>query len=505
MKLTLKLIKNNWQITLVLVLALVLRLVLIGDSFWLDEAAQALEIVRPTNQQLNLAKDFQPPLLHLILHFAHRLTGIKSEWFLRSIGALIPGLVTIWATYKIGEKIANKKAGLLAALLLASNSFHIFYSQELRPYSLPAMIGTLSWLTLLKLQATSSKSQTNLKSQILNITILFILSSLGLYSSYLYPFLILSQIAYVLLFKRRVVKAFFYSLFFSFLAFLPWLPMFLQQLKIGTAWQSQLPGWSTVVSITQFKSLPLVFGKFLYGVIDLEISATFFFSSFFIVFLLLTSSWQTLKQINKEKSLKIILIWLMIPLLSAWLVSFIIPVLRPKRVLYLLPAFYLFVSYLLYSPKKSLLVKLTLAILLTTNLLSTFSYYRNPNYQREDWRNLQSQIYNKFDTKDTLLIFSFDEVFAPWIWYEKNSKLIIQNQKFDTLVTGKLYINNINNLEKKLELIKNYKTILVFDYLRDLTDPDDRLLSSIRNKGFAEVGALDQENIGLVRIYLNLH
>ena len=48
----------------IIVGALLLRLILINSSFWLDEAAQALESIRPLSQQLQIQNDFQPPLYH---------------------------------------------------------------------------------------------------------------------------------------------------------------------------------------------------------------------------------------------------------------------------------------------------------------------------------------------------------------------------------------------------------------------------------------------------------
>ena len=58
------------KINLILVFALLLRIPLLNGSFWMDEAAQALEVIRPLSKQFDIIADFQPPLLHLILHFA---------------------------------------------------------------------------------------------------------------------------------------------------------------------------------------------------------------------------------------------------------------------------------------------------------------------------------------------------------------------------------------------------------------------------------------------------
>ena len=64
---------KNWRnlpffLIVILFLALILRLVNLDQSFWLDEAAQVIESSRPLNQQFNLAADFHPPLYHLFLH-----------------------------------------------------------------------------------------------------------------------------------------------------------------------------------------------------------------------------------------------------------------------------------------------------------------------------------------------------------------------------------------------------------------------------------------------------
>ena len=181
-----QILKQTWFVpTLIILLALILRLPLLNGSFWLDEAAQALESSRPLAEQLNIISDFQPPLLHLITHGAIQLG--RAEWWLRLIGALIPGLITILATYKLGQILFKRSTGRLASILLATSSFHIFYSQELRPYSLPAMFALLSWNFLL-----DKKFKT--RPQLILVTVCNIL---GLYSSYLYPFLLLSQLVYV--------------------------------------------------------------------------------------------------------------------------------------------------------------------------------------------------------------------------------------------------------------------------------------------------------------------
>jgi len=486
--------KKIWQqhnlIILILVLALGLRLPLLNGSFWLDEAAQVLESSRPWSQQLKIAADFQPPLIHLILFFALKIS--TAEWWLRTTVALIPGLVTIWASYEIGRKIINQKAGIMTALLLATSSFHIFYSQELRPYSLPTMWAILSWLPLLKAVNFKKFSRLHWLSYTL-------ISLLGLYSSYLYPFFLAAQLIWVIVTKRHKLQEMIGSVFLMIIGFLPWLPSFFEQLKVGGTVREKLPGWDQVVSITQLKSPALVVGKFVYGVMDIELTP-FFITSFtllaFVFGYLIYLNLNNFKKTKAQKSLVLVLSWLTLPLLLAWLISFWVPVVRPKRVLFLLPATYLFISQIATLGRKKIQQQwgtALISILLLLNMWGVLQYHLNLNYQREDWRSLQQEISATYSPSETILLFSYRNPFSPWRWYDQGL--------YPTLTTGKLYIKNVPQLSKKIKVVNDYKYVLLFDYLRDLTDPDDQLRTELWSLGFHEINALDYSNIGFVRVF----
>lgn len=483
----------------ILILALILRLPLLNGSFWLDEAAQALESIRPFSQQLDIIPDFQPPLLHYIVHFASYFS--HSEWWLRLWGALIPGLITIWGTYKVGvlflsnenklkkSKSTHQLTPLFAALLMAVSSFHIFYSQELRPYSLPAMWATLGTLFVLKLL-----KKNNFKTWLVFI----IISILGLYSSYLYPFIFLTQLLY-LIYKKRTKGALLAG-FVSALALAPWLPTFSKQLAAGQALRLQLPGWEKVVSIPLFKALALVEAKFAYGVMDISATPFFIITLLFLLILGIYAFFVFIKQANKsqKKTGLTLLFFYLFPLITAWLVSIFIPVVRPKRLLFLMPYFFLLISLPLDFPLKKLKANWAGYLIfpitvLAIQLIGTFQYYTHPELQREDWRGLKQEIVAKFPENNTVAVFSFDESFAPWRWYSPG--------EIDELATGKLHIQDVENIITTLEPITNYRYVLVFDYLRTLTDPDDILITEVENFGYVGRGVLDYPGIGFVRIY----
>lgn len=546
---------------IILLLALLLRLPQLTGSFWLDEAAQALESSRPFDQQLDIVGDFQPPLMHLLTYVAIQIGqpfGLeRSEWWLRTWGALIPGLLTIFLTMKIAQtfqtspsfkqrlfnpleffkriaansiqlftsfkqspfkfglhnltgiglilreaRVSNIIFGLLTGFLLATSSLHIFYSQELRPYSLPALWATLSWWLIFKKRWHW----------------LAVVTALGLYTSYLYPFLMVGQLAYLFFqtqpdfnFKHKLrasglVKTSLawlttkrMALLGGSLLFLPWLPMFIRQLQAGEVIRAQLPGWSEVVSIPQFKALPLILGKFVFGVVELNLSLPFLVMSAIFVSLLMNLMLNTwIKQPTASKVwLKTLIFWVMIPLLTAWLVSFVVPVVRPKRLLLLLPGFYLAISGLIIVSQSKLKYAL-LVLLIGCNLFGTYSYLTERNLQREDWRGLIRALETKYlhqsgQPQTTTAVFSFSGPFPPWTWYAQ--------PEFATLSTGVLSVNQLTSLDSLLLETQKFQTLLVFDYLQDLTDPNRLLLTELDQAGFAQKELFAYPGIGFVREY----
>src|ERR1017187_7205575 len=111
-------------------------------SIWLDEAVswtQArlgfAEMIRAT------ATDNYPPLHNIVLHFVIRFFG-DSEAALRLPSAIF-GALNILAIYWLGRSLRCRAAGSLGAVLLAFSGFHIWYSQEARPYALLALAATV--------------------------------------------------------------------------------------------------------------------------------------------------------------------------------------------------------------------------------------------------------------------------------------------------------------------------------------------------------------------------
>jgi hypothetical protein len=73
----------------------------------------------------------------------------NSDFSVRLQAALL-GSMSILLTYKLGEILWSREAGVLGAFLLAINAFHLRYSQEARHYGLMVFFALLSLIFLVK-------------------------------------------------------------------------------------------------------------------------------------------------------------------------------------------------------------------------------------------------------------------------------------------------------------------------------------------------------------------
>ncbi|MFH1850428.1 MAG: glycosyltransferase family 39 protein [archaeon] len=95
--------------------------------------------------QLYRLLDWGPPVFYrLIIRLSSSFLPY-NEWGLR-YPSVIFGAISVLLIYYLGAHLFSKKTGLIAALLMGINPFHIYYSQLARGYSLFIMLVMLSSL-----------------------------------------------------------------------------------------------------------------------------------------------------------------------------------------------------------------------------------------------------------------------------------------------------------------------------------------------------------------------
>jgi uncharacterized membrane protein len=129
-------------------LAAVLRLATLGvQSYHHDEIVTASRVLRGGFGHAMDAVGFSesaPPLYYALAWLWTQVTG-TGEVGLRSLSALA-GIATVPVAYRVGLELRGRRAGLMAAALVAVNPMLLWYSQEARAYAFLALLCSVSLL-----------------------------------------------------------------------------------------------------------------------------------------------------------------------------------------------------------------------------------------------------------------------------------------------------------------------------------------------------------------------
>jgi mannosyltransferase len=140
--------RTFWIVAGLTVLAGVLRFATLGvQSYHHDEIVTASRILRDGFWHAMDAVGFSesaPPLYYAIAWAWTQLTG-TGEFGLRTVSAAA-GVATVPVAYLLGAELSSRRAGIVAAALVAVNPMLLWYSQEARAYALFALLTALSLL-----------------------------------------------------------------------------------------------------------------------------------------------------------------------------------------------------------------------------------------------------------------------------------------------------------------------------------------------------------------------
>ena len=117
------------------------------QSYWLDETFTAIFTGRDLDGLLSGVADAEstPPLYYLLAWVWAQVFG-TGEVGLRSLSALL-GTTTVPVAYLAGSALLSRRAGLIAAAMVAVSPLMVWYSQEARAYPLLVLLGAVClWL-----------------------------------------------------------------------------------------------------------------------------------------------------------------------------------------------------------------------------------------------------------------------------------------------------------------------------------------------------------------------
>jgi len=189
-----------WILAFVVAVGAAMRFASLGvQGFHHDEVITAMRVIPGSfSDMLRAVRDSEsnPPLYYVLAWVWAKAFG-TGEFGLRSLSALF-GLATVPVAYRIGAELSSRRAGLIAAALVAVNPMLIWYSQEARSYALLVFFCAVSLLFFVRALRTEDGR---------DLALWALASALALCSHYFAFFLVAIEAAWLLLALRHDWRA----------------------------------------------------------------------------------------------------------------------------------------------------------------------------------------------------------------------------------------------------------------------------------------------------------
>jgi hypothetical protein len=193
-----RLLRAHWiALVCALLAAFVLRLYHLGEqSLWYDETVSAVLAGKSSAELIaHTARDIHPPLYYLLLHFWQIGTG--NHDFSLAFFSLFWGMVLIAGTGTLARWVGGRQVALVTVALLTLAPFHIWYSQEVRMYTLGATFGVWTLMALWQLFTSSRMKK--------RWMLFWLISAVaGLYTLYYFAFLLVWEAIVVAVWMVRL-------------------------------------------------------------------------------------------------------------------------------------------------------------------------------------------------------------------------------------------------------------------------------------------------------------
>ncbi|PIQ72725.1 hypothetical protein COY13_04130 [Candidatus Roizmanbacteria bacterium CG_4_10_14_0_2_um_filter_36_35] len=394
------------------------------QSLWRDEAFSYFLAKKNILEILILsAKDFSPPLYHLILHFWIKIFG-GSEIALRSLS-----IVFFWATIYVVFLFLNDifklklKKSFFYLLLFIINPLLTYYAFEVRMYSLFAFLSTLSFYTLFKKNST-----------------LYILSSiLGLYTHYFMIFVIIGQFLFLTINRKKSFSFPLLSFYWPIIAFVPWILLVVFNGNLPGSFWINKPSFQSVFGFLGIIYTGNESSFYVNNFLVNKINTNIFFLTVVLVIILIYGYFYHKKLLKKERLIfQFVLIWGLIIPVTVGVLSFIKPVYFPRYLIFATIGFLFTVIFIIEKlPTLPRILLIIVLFILTVNYQRLEIEYK----KKADMRTVLAEIKAIAKENDSVYVSSELDFFTAQYYFEEN-KVYIWGKSYNEIpnYVGKVLI-----------------------------------------------------------------
>jgi mannosyltransferase len=390
-----------WLI-LIIILATVLRLFHLGyQSLWFDEArsfTRASMSLPETLRQTLIA--VHPPLYSFTLHFWLKVG--HSETLLR-FPSVAFGVLALPLIYQLGRLCMGRRTGLMAALLLALNPFHVWYAQETRMYSMLMLLTLSAAYFFLRVVRDNSRRSWNG---------LVVSCALAYYAHYFAFFIPLIQFTFFLCTLRthhRLFRKWVLSQIIAALPLAPWLVAYyaLASHSLQGVGHGLIPKPGLLAPVETLWKFSLGSTDTLTPVLTLILAAFGL-----VLFLGVKSSGRT----ESPHFRLFTLLWLGVPILFTFLLALRRSFYLDRCFIIVLPAYLILLAMGIVGIGKPLIRWGLTSVIILAMTFGLRQLYFAPLFFKEDWRAATSYIQSQYRDGD-IIVSRYVQDGAPLFYY----------------------------------------------------------------------------------------
>jgi len=372
----------QWVVLFTIVATILRVSFLDSKSFWLDEGLTATRVTLPINSLLDVLTHGQMNmfLYYLMLHGWTLIAG-SSESMLR-FPSVILGVAVVPLIYALGVSLSDRRAGLMAALLMTTNATSIRYAQTARSYSMFVALATLGSIYFIR--TVKRGSLTTFLGYVTSETASVYVHLFGIFA-------LPCQGIWLALFRRRVKSTIRLTVCMATIGVLS-LPEFYFAIKGDFGNED----WVRRTSLRAVAELFLIFA----GAFDERVTIlTVVLTALFLIGVALAVRWA---QRDDWSSVGYLLLSICVPIVLTVAVSIFKPLFVARYLLAGLPLFVLLAAFGFRRLRPPFAIALMFAIS-ALSLAQDYSYYRAPSIQ--DWRGAVNFVATHSQPGDMLAIY----------------------------------------------------------------------------------------------------
>ncbi len=450
---------NNACLWSILLLALVLRLYgLENRALWTDESYSVSFTFYPITD-LFYHRYLNRPIYFVFLKLWSIFFG-TGEFFLR-LPSVLFGVISVWAIYKLGRLIFNKKVALWAAFLLALSPFHIYWSQEVRNYTFVIFLAIINMFYFIRLLKFDRK-----RDYIAYTFVTIILIYSHPMTLYLIP--VQHIFAFFSLSRKRLKKWLkWWAIIFIFLAVLIGICLATVGSHTFIRFNQRLtPSYLFPVIETFNYGGPIqAHGQDGFVIVNKKLIVPRILNVLFAVIFIIALKPLYFKKIKDIKGgvnsirgrLFFLLLWLLIPVIIPYLSSvFYVSFYLLRHTIISLPAYYLIIAYGVSLLRSKRLMILIVCIIMFLMSFALYNYY-NLSKNRLSWREIGLYLRKNIKPADAVIFIPTDQMPAFFYYFNYNEQDSLKNIDVTGKVINKRSVKEFkinNNLFIGVDLFK---------------------------------------------------